>query len=185
MGEEIIQVYYPGGGALSCSRGRKVPEITVIQTQKMISKLGGLAMSADLMQDINGLIGIWQPRKTYHIGPNYLDDLKKFLQEKLITPKSFFSGKKTAIEFVDGKGMDIGVKRKIGPSVEAVGIVMKRDLTTLADLKLLMEQINRAERDYQEMFLVLMGTLTTDMEGKLGAFLANKGLKAKITIVKK
>ena len=99
-------------------------------------------MSADLMQDINGLIGVWQPRKTYHIGPNYLDDLKRFLQEKLTTPQSFFSGKKTTIEFVDGKGMDIGVKRKVGPSVEAVGIVMKRDLATLEDLKLLMEQVN-------------------------------------------
>jgi hypothetical protein len=151
----------------------------------MISKLGGLAMSADFMQDINGLIGIWQPRKTYHIGPNYLDDLKRFLQEKLITPKAFFSGKKTAIEFVDGKGMDIGVRRKVGPSVEAVGIVMKRDLTTLADLRLLMEQINHVEKDYQELFVVLMGTLTNDMEGKLGAFLVNKGSKAKITVVKK
>ena len=142
-------------------------------------------MSADLMQDINGLIGIWQPRKTYRIGPNYLDDLKRFLQEKLITPKAFFSGKKAAIEFVDGKGMDIGVRRKVGPSVEAVGIVMKRDLTTLADLKLLMEQINHAEKDYQEIFVILMGTLTADMEAKLGAFLANKGAGAKITIVKK
>jgi hypothetical protein len=142
-------------------------------------------MSADLMQDINGLIGIWQPRKTYHIGPNYLDDLKRFLQEKMITPKAFFSGKKTAIEFIDGKGMDIGVKRKVGPSVEAVGIVMKRDLATLADLRLVIDQISRAERDYQELFLILMGTLTADMEGKLGAFLANKGPIAKITIVKK
>jgi len=142
-------------------------------------------MSADLMQDINGLIGMWQPRKTYHIGPNYLDDLKRFLQEKLVTPKSFFSGKKTAIEFVDGKGMDIGVRRKVGPTIEAVGIAMKRDLTTLADLKLLMEQINSAERDYQELLVVLMGTLTSDMESKLGAFLANKGTGIKITIVKK
>ncbi|MGA2934128.1 MAG: hypothetical protein ABSD81_03120 [Methanomicrobiales archaeon] len=142
-------------------------------------------MSADLMQDINGLIGIWQPRKTYHIGPSYLDDLKRFLQEKLATPRSFFSGKKTAIEFVDGKGMDIGVKRKVGQTVEAVGIVMKRDLATLADLKLLMEQVNLAEKEYQEMFLVLMGTLTADMEGKLGAFLANKSPPAKITVVKK
>jgi hypothetical protein len=155
------------------------------EQERIIPRLGGLAMSADLMQDINGLIGIWQPRKTYHIGPNYLDDLKRFLQEKLITPKAFFSGKKTAIEFVDGKGMDIGVKRKVGPSVEAVGIVMKRDLATLADLKLLMEQINLAERNYQEMFVILMGTLTNDMEGKLGAFLANKGATAKITVVKK
>jgi hypothetical protein len=62
---------------------------------------------------------------------------------------------------------------------------MKRDLATLADLKLLMEQINLAERNYQEMFVILMGTLTSDMEGKLGAFLANKGSTAKITVVKK
>ena len=142
-------------------------------------------MSADLMQDINGLIGIWQPRKTYHIGPNYLEDLKKFLQERMTPAKSFFGGKKTSLEFVDGKGMDIGVKRKSGPQVEAVGIVMKRDLTNLADLRLLMEQINLAEKDYQEMFLILMGTLTTDMESKLGAFLANKAPVPKITIVKK
>ena len=44
-------------------------------------------MSADLMQDINGLIGIWQPRKAYHIGPNYLDDLKRFLQEQAGRPR--------------------------------------------------------------------------------------------------
>lgn len=143
-------------------------------------------MSADLMQDISGLIGIWQPRKTYHIGPNYLDDLKRFLQERMKPQgKSFFSGKKTSLEFVDGKGMDIGVKRKVGPQVEAVGIVMKRDLATLADLKLLMEQINHAEKDYQELFVILMGTLTADMEAKLGAFLANRTPKAKVTVVKK
>jgi len=144
-----------------------------------------MVVTEALVKDISGLIGIWQPRKAYHIYPTYLDDLKKFLQERIKTPASFFSGKKTNLEFVDGKGMDIGVKRKLGPSVEAVGIVMKRDLATLADLKLLMEQINHAERDYQEMFVILMGTLTNDMEGKLGAFLANKDSKAKITIVKK
>ena len=142
-------------------------------------------MSADLMQDINGLIGIWQPRKTYHIGPNYLEDLKKFLRERMAPARPLFGGRKGALEFVDGKGMDIGVKRKVGPQVEAVGIVMKRDLTTLADLKLLMEQINHAEKDYQEMFVILMGTLTNDMEAKLGAFLAVRDSKAKITVVKK
>ncbi len=144
-------------------------------------------MSAALMQDISGLIGVWQPRKTYHIGPNYLEDLKKFLKERMATPaKSFFSGgRKTTLEFVDGKGMDIGVRRKVGPQVEAVGIVMKRDLTDLADLRLLMEQINHAEKDYPELFVILMGTLTADMEAKLGAFLANKGAGSKITVVKK
>jgi hypothetical protein len=141
-------------------------------------------MSADLMQDINSLIGIWQPRKTYHIGPNYLEDLKKFLKERMAPAKSFFSGKRTTVEFVDGKGMDIGVKRKVGPQTEAVGIVMKRDLATLPDLRLLMEQINHAEKAYPELFVILMGTLTADMEAKLGTFLANKP-GAKITIVKK
>ena len=147
--------------------------------------LVGLAMSAALMQDIGGLIGVWQPRKTYHIGPNYLDDLKRFLQERMAPAKSFFGGKKTTVEFVDGKGMDIGVKRKTGPQVEAVGIVMKRDLTTLADLRLVMEQINHAEKEYPEIFVILMGTQTADMEAKLGAFIANKGPGAKITLVKK
>jgi len=142
-------------------------------------------MSAALMQDIGGLIGVWQPRKTYHIGPNYLEDLKKFLQERMTPAKSFFGGKKTSLEFVDGKGMDIGVKRKTGSQVEAVGIVMKRDLTTLADLRLLMGQIDHAEKDYQEVFVILMGTLTADMEDKLSAFLANKGAGAKISVVKK
>jgi hypothetical protein len=143
-------------------------------------------MSAALMQDISGLIGIWQPRKTYHIGPNYLEDLKKFLKERMATPaKSFFGAKKTSLEFVDGKGMDIGVRRKTGPQVEAVGIVLKRDLATLADLRLLMEQINHAGKEYQEVFVILMGTLTADMETKLGGFIANKGPGAKITVVKK
>jgi hypothetical protein len=142
-------------------------------------------VTGELVKDVNGLIGIWQPRKAYHIYPTYLDDLKKFLQERLKTPKSFFSGKKTSVELVDGKGMDIGVKRKVGSSVETVGIVMKRDLVSLADLRLLMDQINGAEKDYPELFVVLMGTLTADMESKLGTFLANKGPGAKITVVKK
>jgi hypothetical protein len=142
-------------------------------------------VTGELVKDVNGLIGIWQPRKAYHIYPTYLDDLKKFLQERLRTPASFFSGKKTSVELVDGKGMDIGVKRKVGSSVEMVGIVMKRDLVSLADLKLLMDQIKGAEKDYPELFVVLMGTLTADMESKLGTFLANKGPGAKITVVKK
>jgi predicted RNase H-like nuclease (RuvC/YqgF family) len=66
-----------------------------------------------------------------------------------------------------------------------VGIVMKRDLTTLADLRLLMEQIDHAGKEYPELFVILMGTLTADMEAKLAAYLANKGQGTKITIVKK
>ncbi|HMK15730.1 MAG TPA: hypothetical protein VK450_02290, partial [Methanomicrobiales archaeon] len=84
-------------------------------TDRSFEYNGGLAMSADLMQDIGGLIALWQPRKTYHIGPNYLGDLKKFLQDQMKPPAgSFFAGKKTAVEFVDGRSMDIGVKRKAG-----------------------------------------------------------------------
>jgi hypothetical protein len=143
-------------------------------------------MSAALMQDIGGLIGTWQPRKTYHIGPNYLEDLKKFLKERMAAPaKSFFGAKKTSLEFVDGTGMDIGVKRKTGAQVESVGIVMKRDLATLADLRLLMGQVDHAAKEYQEVFVILMGTLTADMEAKLGAYLANKGAVANVTVVKK
>jgi len=142
-------------------------------------------MTEALVKDVGGLIGIWQPRKAYHIYPTYLEDLKKFLQERMKVPGLFFSGKRTSIEFVDGKGMDIGVKRKAGSAVETVGIVMKRDLITLDDLKVLMDQIYRAEQEYPELFVILMGTQTADMEGKLSAFLANKGTKAKITVVKK
>ena len=142
-------------------------------------------MAEALGKDVSGLIGIWQPRKAYHIYPAYLEDLKKFLQERMKAPGSFFAGRKAGIEFVDGKGMDIGVKRKSGSAVEAVGIVMKRDLLTLGDLKVLMEQIDRAEQAYPELFVILMGTQTADMEGKLATFLANKGGKAKITIAKK
>jgi len=142
-------------------------------------------MSADLVQDINGLIGTWQPRKTYHIGPNYLEDLKKFLQERMKPPGSFFAGRRTALEFINGKGMDIGVKRKVGSSVESVGIVMKRDLATLADLKVLMEQISHAEKEYPQVFVVLIGASTADIESKLGAFVANRPTGTKITVVKK
>ncbi|HMA05507.1 MAG TPA: hypothetical protein VKO45_06220 [Methanomicrobiales archaeon] len=142
-------------------------------------------MTEALVKDVSGLIGIWQPRKAYHIYPTYLEDLKKFLQERMKAPGSFFSGKRANIEFVDGKGMNIGVKRKAGSAVEAVGIVMKRDLITLDDLKLLMDQINQAEQMYPELFVILMGTQTADMESKLGTFLANKDGKAKITVIKK
>jgi len=144
-----------------------------------------MAMTEALVKDVNGLIGIWQPRKAYHIYPTYLEDLKKFLQERLRGPGSFFSGKRMSIEFVDGKGMDIGVRRKAGSAVESVGIVMKRDLITLGDLKVVMEQINQAEQVYPELFVILMGTQTADMESKLSTFLANKGPKVQITVVKK
>jgi len=143
-------------------------------------------MSAELMQDIGGLIGTWQPRKSYHIGPNYLDDLKKYLQEQMQpSAKSFFSGRRTSLEVVDGKGMGISVKRKTGTQAETVGIVMKRDLADLLDLRLVMGQIDQAVKDYPELFVILMGKLIPDMEGKLGAFLANKGSGVKITVVKK
>ncbi|HUK38337.1 MAG TPA: hypothetical protein VLV30_04400 [Methanomicrobiales archaeon] len=141
-------------------------------------------MSASLVQDIGGLIESWQPRKTYHIGPSYLDDLKKYLQDRMAAPASFF-GRRPTIEFSDGKGMDIGVRRKTGAASEAVGIVMKRDLATLADLKVLMEQVVLAGKNYSEVFLILMGTSTADMETKLGSFLANRGGGPKVTIIKK
>jgi hypothetical protein len=48
-----------------------------------------------------------------------------------------------------------------------------------------MEQISHAEKDYQELFVILMGTLTADMESKIGTFLANRGSGARITVVKK
>jgi len=142
-------------------------------------------MADALVKDIGGLIGSWQPRKAYHIYPTYLDDLKKFLVERLKKPAGFFAGKRMAIEIIDGRGMDIGVRRKVGSVVESVGIVMKRDLLNLGDLKVLMDQIDCAAEAYQELFVILMGTQTTDMETKLAAFLANKGAGSKITVVKK
>ncbi|HVP25800.1 MAG TPA: hypothetical protein VMS81_07450 [Methanomicrobiales archaeon] len=142
-------------------------------------------MAEALVKDIGGLIGIWQPRKAYHIYPTYLDDLKKFLHERMKAPGGFFAGKKAGVEIVDGKGMDIGVRRKAGTSVESVGIVMKRDLTNLGDLKLLMDQIDCAADAYPELFVILMGTQTADMEAKLAAYIANRGPGAKITTVKK
>ena len=143
-------------------------------------------MSEDLMADIGGLIAQWQPRKAYHIGPNYLGDLKKFLQDQMKPrPGSFFGGKKATLEFVDGRSMDIGVKRKSGQSAESVGIVMMRDLTSLADLRVLMEQVNRAGQEYGGLFVILMGTMISEMEEKFGAFVKNKGPGAKISIVKK
>jgi hypothetical protein len=142
-------------------------------------------MADALVKDIGGLIGSWQPRKAYHIYPTYLEDLKKFIREGLKPAGGFFAGKRTSVELIDGKGMDIGVKRRAGSAVESVGIVMKRDLLTLADLKVLMEQINQAEKEYPDLFVILIGTQTADMENKLAAFLGNKGAGAKITIVKK
>jgi len=142
-------------------------------------------MAEPLVKDIGGLIGSWQPRKAYHIYPTYLDDLKKFLVERLKKPAGFFAGKRMAIDIVDGKGMDIGVRRKVGSVVESVGIVMKRDLLNLGDLKVLMDQIDCAAEMYPDLFVVLIGTQTADMEAKLAAFLSNRAPQAKVTIVKK
>ena len=178
------EVYYPACGDDRVSRavrhgisGSSGPRDRSIETE-------GFAMSTALMQDIGRLIGTWQPRKTYHIGPNFLEDLKKYLQNQM-KPTSFSAGRRISLEVVDARGMGIGVKRKTVNQVETVGIVMKRDLADLMDLRLVMDQVDQAAKDYPELFVILMGNLVPDLEAKLAAFLANRGAVAKITVVKK
>ncbi|MDD1659748.1 MAG: hypothetical protein LUQ62_00910 [Methanomicrobiales archaeon] len=135
---------------------------------------------------MSGLISSWQPRKVYHSAPRYLDDLKKFVQEKMAMPPALrFSGKKTAVEFVDGGTLDFGVNRKTAAATESVGIIMKRDLMTLPDVKLLMAQIQQEEGKFGEVILLVLGEINADMESKLQHFLEGRKSKTTFTVMKK
>ena len=150
------------------------------------SSTGGLAMTTQLLKDMSGLISSWQPRKVYHSAPRYLDDLKKFVQEKMAMPPALrFSGKKTAVEFVDGGTLDFGVNRKTAAATESVGIIMKRDLMTLPDVKLLMAQIQQEEGKFGEVILLVLGEINADMESKLQHFLEGRKSKTTFTVMKK
>jgi hypothetical protein len=143
-------------------------------------------MTTQLLKDMSGLIANWQPRKVYHSAPRYLDDLKKFVQDKMAIPPALrFSAKKTAVEFVDGGTLDFGVNRKTAAASESVGIIMKRDLLTLPDLKLLMAQITQEEGKYGEVILLLLGEINADMEAKLQHFLDGRKSKTTFTVMKK
>jgi hypothetical protein len=143
-------------------------------------------MTTQLLKDVSGLITNWQPRKVYHSAPRYLDDLKKFVQEKMAMPPALrFSGKKTAVEFVDGGTLDFAVNRKTAAATESVGIIMKRDLLTLPDVKLLMTQIQQEEGKFGEVILLILGETNADMESKMQHFLEGRKSKTPFTVMKK
>jgi hypothetical protein len=144
-------------------------------------------MTTQLMKDVSGLITSWQPRKVYHSAPRYLDDLKKFVQEKMALPPAlrFSGGKKTAVEFVDGGTLDFGVNRRTTAATESVGIIMKRDLLTLPDLRLIMAQIQQEEGKFAEVILLILGEVNADMEVKLQHFLNARKSRTTFTVMKK
>jgi hypothetical protein len=100
-------------------------------------------------------------------------------------PALRFSGKKTAVEFVDGGTLDFSVNRKTAAASESVGIIMKRDLLTLADLKLLMAQVQQEESKFHEVILLILGEVNADMEGKLQHFLEGRKSKTTFSVMKK
>ena len=144
-------------------------------------------MTTQLMKDMTGLITSWQPRKVYHSAPRYLDDLKKFVMEKMALPPAlrFSAPKKAAVEFVDGGTLDFGVNRKTGTASESVGVIMKRDLLALPDLKLLMAQIQQEDGKFGEVILLILGQVNPDMEAKLTHFLGERKTKTAYCVMKK
>ena len=144
-------------------------------------------MTTQLMKDMTGLITTWQPRKVYHSPPRYLDDLKKFVMEKMALPPAlrFSASRKTAVEFVDGGTLDFGVNRKTGTATESVGIIMKRDLLTLPDLRLLMAQIQQEDGKFGEVILLVLGEVNPDMEAKLNHFLTERKSRSAFCVMKK
>jgi len=143
-------------------------------------------MAIGLIQDATQFIENWVPRKVYHTEARYLDDLKMQMQKKFIVKQPFMmAAKKVLFSIDDGHGFNIGVIKKIGPDVEALGIIFKKDLQQLGELKRLITQIEQEEKKFNNLIVLLMGKTDIDMKEKLTAYLLGRGLESNILIVTK
>jgi hypothetical protein len=140
-------------------------------------------MSTGLVEETTEFIETWVPMKKYHFEAKYLDDLKAQLIRKFKPDKAYYAAiKKSSITVEDGEGLDIAIKKKIGAEEEDLGIIFKKDLQHLPELKRLMDQIEKEEGQFKHIVIVLYGDTDAEIRGKLDSFL-NGQKKATVTVI--
>lgn len=143
-------------------------------------------MAAGLIQEAMHVIEDWVPKKEYHIEARYLDDLKIMLQRKFAVKQPFMAaGRKASVTIEDGNGLDMGIKRKVGQEEESLGIIFKKDLQQLNELRRLIAQIEGYERRFKNTVVILLGASDSDMKEKLNTFLSGHGAGKSVTVISK
>lgn len=143
-------------------------------------------MTAGMIQEATHFIEDWVPRKEYHIEARYLDDLKMQLQRKFVVKQPFMAAaRKASVIIEDGKGLDMGIKRKVGQEEESLGIIFKKDLQQLGELRRLISQIEEYERRFKNTVIILLGAPDSDIKEKLNAFLSGRGAGKSVTVISK
>jgi UDP-N-acetyl-D-mannosaminuronic acid transferase (WecB/TagA/CpsF family) len=141
-------------------------------------------MSTGLVEETTQFIQEWEPMKKYHFEAKYLDDLKAQLTRKFKPDKAYYAAiKKSSITIEDGEGLDIAIRKKVGAEEERVGIIFKKDLQQLAELKRLMTQIEKEEEQFKNILVVLYGDTDGEIREKLESYLNGRKQKATVTII--
>jgi hypothetical protein len=141
-------------------------------------------MSTGLVEETTQFIEEWEPMKKYHFEAKYLDDLKAQLIRKFKPDKAYYAAiKKSSITIEDGEGLDIAIRKKVGAEEERVGIIFKKDLRQMAELKRLMTQIEKEEEQFKNILVVLYGETDGDIQEKLNSYLNGRKQKAVVTII--
>jgi UDP-N-acetyl-D-mannosaminuronic acid transferase (WecB/TagA/CpsF family) len=141
-------------------------------------------MSTGLAQEATQFIEEWVPMKKYHFEAKYLDDLKAQLTRKFTAEKAYYAAiKKSSVIVEDGEGLDISIRKKAGAEVEQVGIIFKKDLRHLPDLKRLLTQIEKEGEKFKNILVVLYGDTDAEIREKLNSFLNGHQQKSTITVI--
>jgi UDP-N-acetyl-D-mannosaminuronic acid transferase (WecB/TagA/CpsF family) len=141
-------------------------------------------MSTGLFEEATQFIEEWEPLKKYHFEAKYLDDLKAQLTRKFKPDKAYYAAiKKSSITIEDGEGLDIAIRKKAGTEEEKVGIIFKKDLQQLDELKRLMAQIEKEGEQFNNILVVLYGNTDGEIREKLNSFLNGRQRKAAVTII--
>jgi UDP-N-acetyl-D-mannosaminuronic acid transferase (WecB/TagA/CpsF family) len=141
-------------------------------------------MSTGLVEETTQFIETWEPMKKYHFEAKYLDDLKAQLIRKFKPDKAYYAAiKKSSITIEDGEGLDIAIRKKVGAEEEQVGIIFKKDLQQLDQLKRLMAQIEKEGAQFKHILIVLYGDTDGEIRDKLSSYINGRQQKAMVTVI--
>ncbi len=143
-------------------------------------------MSTGLVEETTQFIQDWNPMKEYHFEARYLDDLKEQMKRKFTVRQPFVpASKRVSVAIEDGPSMEIGIKKKIGQQEESLGVIFKKNLQRLDELRLLIQQIQDEEKRHKTILVILFGETDGEMKGKLESFLSMQESKVNIQIITK
>jgi len=106
-----------------------------------------------LFNDVIHIINHWNPKSKYPNETKYRDELLEYIRDGLNSNNSMFgiSRGRVSVKKEDSRGLcDIGIDRRIG-------IELKKDLKSKAQVNRLIGQIVNYKRDYQDIIILLVG----------------------------